>query len=162
MAFMVTSNTQVITYNVDDAICDLSDVLVDSCTIEYRIEVFGLDNKTAAYQNTGRIIVKTECFSISLSYFDATTFASVTHLGGIDSASRDANIEAGYEIRDDALSFNLPCFQPSLKSNNNITTMCGPLVYTVLVNSNKPGSYNDAISVQIHDGYELKSTVATI
>ena len=159
---MVTSNTQVMTYNGDDAICDLSDVSVDSCTIEYRIEVFGLDNKTVAYQSTGRIIVKTECFSISLSYFDATTFASVTHLGGIDSASRDANIEAGYEIRDDALSFNLPYFQPSLKSNNNITTMCGPLVYTVLVNSNKPGSYNDAISVQIHDGYELKSTVATI
>ena len=110
MAFMVFSNTQVMTYNVDDAICDLSDVLVDSCTIEYRIEVFGLDNKTAAYQNTGRIIVKTECFSISSMFFNDATFASVTHLGGIDFASRDANMDAGYEIRDNALSFNLPFF----------------------------------------------------
>ena len=111
---MVTSNTQIKTYSGDDLTCDLSNDSVDSCTIGYRIEVIGLDNKTAAYQNTGRIIAKTECFSISLRYFDATTFTSVTHLGGIDSASRDANIDAGYEIRDDALSLNLPYFTPSL------------------------------------------------
>ena len=35
---------QVKTYNGDDEICDLSNDSVDSCTIEYRIEVIGLDN----------------------------------------------------------------------------------------------------------------------
>ena len=60
------------------------------------------------------------------------------------------------------MSFNLPYFTPSLASGDNITQMCGPLVYTVTINSNNPGPYDEAFSVEIHDGNELKPVVVTV
>ena len=60
------------------------------------------------------------------------------------------------------MSFNLPYFTPSLASGDNITQMCGPLVYTVMINSNNPGPYDEAFSIEIHDGYELKPVVVTV
>ena len=86
----------------------------------------------------------------------------MTHLGGLTSADRDANMVAGYEIRDPLLTFNLPYFVPSLKSGDPITTMCGPLLYTVSVSSSKAEPYTDAITITNHDGNDLKPVVVSV
>ena len=162
LIFEVTSNTQVKTYNGNAISCDLSVIGVNSCSISYQIEVIGLDHGTATIQTQGVIEVKTECIQINLRYSDPSDFYAVTHLGGLTSADRDANMDAGYEIRKPKTTFNLPYFIPTLKSGDSIISMCGPLLYTVTVSSSKAGPYNDAFTIINHDGSNLKPVVASV
>ena len=142
LTYDVTSNNQVKIYDGDTLSCDLSIKGINKCVIAYNLEVIGLTNQTAAIQTTGNIKVFTECHSIIYRYHDAPTFASITHLGGLSADKLDSKLVNGYEVRDGSLTFNLPYFTPSLASGNNITQMCGPLEYTVTINSNKPGPYD--------------------
>ncbi len=69
---------------------------------------------------------------------------------------------AGYEVRDPELTFNLPYFTPELESGDNITEMCGPLKYTVMISSTKPGPYDKAFKITNHDGMELKPVTVSV
>ena len=71
-------------------------------------------------------------------------------------------IGEGYEIREDSISFDLPFVKPVLASSADpfeIFARCGPMTYTITINSKDPSVYNSAITLSYSPTTAFESAV---
>ena len=104
-------------------ICNLSTLGTESCEVTYEIEARSL-NGTVAVQAIGTITFVSECNMIKVDAQDATPLGH-----WVLPTDLSVVMPAFYEVRGDKITFDLPWYEYSLPSGDNIFTTCGAKNY---------------------------------
>ena len=101
------------------------------CDVSFTLEVYLAVNDTyVGPQASGTIKIISECRFMQDFNSD---LAVLTWLSNSDQFSLNAHFTSGYEVRAPQISFDLPHFEPTLASGDDIYAMCGNMVYDVTI-----------------------------
>jgi len=93
---------------------------------------------------------------MSVLFADQRPYLSLSEAS---SGQLNPNFVSGYEVRDPPLTFDLPFFAPLLPSQDNIIEMCGPLVYTVTIESAQSDRNAFTVTLTPFDDFTSASVV---